>query len=119
MTKADQILIGLIMVCSLVLLIFVLNNAPEPAVASVKVNNEEKLRLDLAQDGTYSVEGTLGAVNIEVQDGAVRVTQENSPHHYCSRQGFVSDSNTPIVCLPNHTVITIEGNESSEDVVIQ
>ena len=48
----------------------------------------------------------------------VRVTQEKSLHHYCSKQGFVSDANVPIVCLPNETVVKIE-KEASQDTVIQ
>ncbi|WP_305153090.1 NusG domain II-containing protein, partial [uncultured Dubosiella sp.] len=83
------------------------------------VRNEEQLRISLLKDGKYAVDGTLGKVHIEVKDGAVRVEQENSPHHYCSRQGFVDSPNTPIVCLPNETVITIEGEQAGEDVQIQ
>lgn len=120
MTKADKILILCIMILSAVLIIPILNGAAGTSAAVVKVQNEEVLRIDLSEDGEYSVDGTLGAVNIEVKDGAVRVTQENSPNHLCSKQGFVSDANVPIVCLPNHTVITIESDEKgSEDVMIQ
>lgn len=119
MTRWDKVLIALLMVTSVLLIIPILTSRPEAREASVAVRNEEKLRLDLDQDGTYSVDGTLGPVNIEVKDGAVRVEQENSPHHYCSRQGWVSSAAIPIVCLPNETVITIEGTEASEDTVIQ
>lgn len=119
MTKADKILIVVIMLCSALLVFPIVLNAPKATTAVVQVKNEEVLRLNLFQDGEYSVDGTLGKVNIEVSNGAVRVSQENSPHHYCSRQGFVSDANGPIVCLPNETVITIEGDNTSEDVLIQ
>ena len=53
-------------------------------------------------------------------DGRVRVEKENSPHHYCSIQGYVSDPSTPIICLPNEVVVTIEGSEESTvDTAIQ
>lgn len=119
MTKADKILIVLIMICSLLLFIPILNNQQEASVAVVEVSNTEVLRIDLSKDDTYSVNGTLGEVHIQVKDGKVRVTQENSPHHTCSKQGYVSNTNTPIVCLPNETVITIEGSSSQEDTLIQ
>lgn len=119
MNRADKILIGCIMLISMVLIIPILYYAPEADSAVVKVKNEEVLRIDLKQDGEYEVQGTLGPVHIEVQDQAIRVSQENSPHHYCSKQGFVSDANVPIVCLPNETVITIEGTNDKEDVMIQ
>nr|WP_242745716.1 NusG domain II-containing protein [Allobaculum sp. Allo2] len=53
------------------------------------------------------------------KNGKAAVTQENSPHHYCSRQGYVDSPAVPIVCLPNETIVTIEGSEAQEDTVIQ
>lgn len=119
MKKADQILIACLLALSLILIIplFFLDTGGSYAV--VKVRNEEKLRLDLSQDGEYEVDGSLGPVHIVVENGKVAVSQENSPHHYCSRQGFVDSGAIPIVCLPNETVITIENGESQEDTVIQ
>ncbi len=120
MKKADKILISFFLILSLVLLIPLFFHHSSGSYAIVKVRNEEKLRLDLSQDGEYSVDGTLGPVHIVVQNGQVKVDQENSPHHYCSRQGFVSSSTVPIVCLPNETVVTIENDKpESEDTVIQ
>lgn len=119
MTKADKILIVLLMVTSLLLFIPILNNAPASNTAVVTVSNEKVLRIDLSQDKEYEVNGTNGKVHIEVKDNQVRVTQENSPQHICSKQGFVSDPNVPIVCLPNDTVVTIEADNPKEDLLIQ
>ena len=119
MTKADKILILIVMVIALTMLIPLWNHQPQPQVASVQVQNEEVLRIDLNKDAQYEVEGTQGPIQIEVKEGAIRVRQENSKHHYCSIQGFVSSPNQPIVCLPNETVITIEGKTDAEDVVIR
>lgn len=118
MKKADGFLILSLMAFSLLCLIPMFRNTQSAAVAVVKIRNEEKMRIDLQKDGDYEVEGTNGPVHITVRDGAVAVTQENSPHHYCSLQGFVDSVNTPIVCLPNDTVITIEGEGGQEDTVI-
>lgn len=119
MTKADKILIIVLMICSVLLFISILEKAPQSNTAVVSVSNKEVLRIDLNVDKNYEVEGTNGKVYIEVKDGQVRVTQENSLHHVCSKQGFVSDPNVPIVCLPNETVITIETDNDSEDILIQ
>lgn len=107
------------MIVSLCFLVPLMQHKVSPSVAIVQVKNEEVLRIDLNKDAKYQVQGSLGPVHIEVKDGAVRVFQENSKHHYCSMQGFVSNVNEPIVCLPNETVITIEGAEQGEDVVIR
>lgn len=122
MKKADKILIAVLLCLSVVLLVPLFFTSSQGSYAVVKVRNEEKLRLDLHQDGDYTVEGTLGEVHIQIRQGKVAVTQENSPHHYCSKQGFTDNSAVPIVCLPNETVITIEnenGQTVEEDTVIQ
>lgn len=118
MTKWDKGLIIVLMIVSAALIFPILGGSPQAETASVKVKNEEVLRIPMTEDKDYSVDGTLGPVNIEVKDGRLRVTQENSPHHYCSKQGWVSDPKIPVVCLPNETVIQIEGS-SDEDTVIQ
>ena len=86
----------------------------------VSVREEEVLRVPLQEDGVYAVDGKLGEVEIEVKDGKVRVEKENSPYHYCSIQGYVSDPATPIICLPNEVVVQIEGGgEGAVDTQIQ
>lgn len=119
MKKADQILIACLLVLSIVLIIPVFFMDSQGSYAVVKVRNEEKMRMPLNEDGEYSVDGTLGPVHIVVKNGAVQVTQENSPHHYCSKQGAVDNGAVPIVCLPNETVVTIENGTPEEDTVIQ
>lgn len=120
MSKADKFLIIAIWILSLVLLIPLFLHQSAGSYASVLVKGQEVMRLDLKENGQYSVQGTLGPVHIEVKDGQVAVTQENSPYHYCSKQGFTSSGVVPIVCLPNDTVIMIESQqEQEEDVMIQ
>lgn len=118
MKKADKILILCIMVVSLLLCIPLFFAKNSVSYASVYVKEKEVLKIDLSKDKTYVVNGKLGKVHIEVKNRKVRVSQEKSPHHYCSKQGYVSSSNTPIVCLPNETVVKIE-NKESQDTVIQ
>ena len=119
MTKADKLLIILIMICSIGSWIPLLRHNPLPSQVVVYVKNQEVLRQDLSQNGTYHVEGTLGTVTVEIKDRKVQVTQENSPYHICSKQGAISDASTPIVCLPNETIVKIESDDAGEDTVIQ
>ncbi len=69
------------------------------------------LTIDLSIDDDYVVQGDLGDVLIVVRDGKIKVDNEISPLHLCSLQGFVSDSNQSIVCLPNKVVINIGDSE--------
>lgn len=122
MKKADKICILLIMAACVLFYIplWFAYDAQENREVVVKVRNKEVLRTDLMKDGSYTVDGKLGEVLVEVQDGRVRVEKEYSPHHYCSIQGYVSDPSTPIICLPNEVVVTIEGSEESTvDTAIQ
>ena len=120
MKKADIVLILLMMAVSLVLLIPAFSASAEGSVAVVQVKGDEVYRLSLLEDQVVEVEGTLGAVRIEVKDGKVAVVEENSPHHYCSIQGFTNNPATPIICLPNETMVTIISDENSqEDLIIQ
>ena len=113
MKRADKLCI-LVIMAACVLFYVPLWFAYEGTEANevvVQVRNEEVLRVPLWEDGTYPVEGKLGKVLVEVNEGRVRVEKETSPYHYCSIQGYVSDASTPIICLPNEVVVTIEGSE--------
>ena len=113
MKRADKLCI-LVIMAACVLFYVPLWFAYEGTEANevvVQVRNEEVLRVSLWEDGTYPVEGKLGEVLVEVNEGRVRVEKETSPYHYCSIQGYVSDPSTPIICLPNEVVVTIEGSE--------
>lgn len=113
MKRADKLCI-LVIMAACVLFYVPLWFAYEGTEANevvVQVRNEEVLRVPLWEDGTYPVKGKLGEVLVEVNEGRVRVEKETSPYHYCSIQGYVSDPSTPIICLPNEVVVTIEGSE--------
>jgi len=111
LNKADICEIVLIILISAFLWCFLFFNVSnkESSIAVVQYQNKEVLRIDLTVDATYEYEATLGTVYIEVKDGAIRVEKENSPHHYCSLQGWVDNANAVIVCLPNELVITLSG----------
>ena len=127
MNKADKIFIGIVLIVVCLLYIPSLWNAYQnkgkAKAAVVSYKNEEVLRIDMKVDKDYEVQGSLGPVHIEVKDEKVRVEKENSPYHLCSIQGWVSDANMPIVCLPNNIVVVIETSDTSSsddvDTVIQ
>lgn len=85
----------------------------------VEVYYEDNLILsaNLYMDNIYTVKGLLGDVVIEVKDKKVRVIKENSPKNICSKEGYISDSSKPLICLPNKIVIKIVQDNDVDGVV--
>ena len=67
--------------------------------------------IDLSINDRYVVNGDNGDVVIVVSNGKIKVDEENSPLHLCSKQGYISNTYESIVCLPNKIVINISGDE--------
>ena len=117
MNKKDVLLIFVVLIISL-LFIFKPNNNNNNNNKYALVYYEDKviLKVKLDKHQKYSVKGYLGDVIIETDIGKVRVSEETSKYHLCSKQGYVSN-NVPIVCLPNKIIIKIE-EESELDAVV-
>ncbi|MEG1475686.1 MAG: NusG domain II-containing protein [Longicatena sp.] len=126
MNKADKIFVMIVVVCACLLYVPLLwinaKNQGKAKEVVVNYKSSEILRVKLAEDKNYLVKGSLGDVNIEVQNKKVRVEKETSPYHLCSIQGWVDQPNRPIVCLPNNIVVQIETDSTTKedvDTVIQ
>lgn len=56
------------------------------------------------KDATYSVDGLIGVTTFTIKDGKVHITDSPCPNKTCMDQGWTS----PLICLPNKVVITVE-----------
>lgn len=115
MNKKDVLLIFVVLIISL-LFIFKPNNNDNNKYALVYYEDKVILKVKLDKHQKYSVKGYLGDVIIETDIDKVRVSEETSKYHLCSKQGYVSNG-IPIVCLPNKIIIKIE-EESELDAVV-
>ena len=68
-------------------------------------------------NGLYYAEQKTGKNVFEVKDKKVRVVKENSPKNICSKEGYISDSTKPLICLPNKVVIKIVQSSDMDGVV--
>lgn len=69
---------------------------------------------------TISVEDPDGGYNIiAVEPGRIRVLEADCPDQVCVRQGWISTSAAPVVCLPHGLVIEITGGEGNMDAVVR
>ncbi len=120
MNKNDGIMIGVILIlCLLSILIFAKWDKKGDKIAIVYYQDEVILTIDLAKNEKkdYQVMGKNGTVIIEVNQDKIRVKQENSPLHICSKQGYISKNTESIVCLPNQIVIQIQTKNAIDTVV--
>ena len=105
--------------CAAAILVLRLTATPA-AWAVVYQDGEVVERIDLSRvtEGySFTVEGQWGSNTVEVEPGRIRVSAADCPDQVCVRQGWVSDSASPIVCLPHRLVIQLTGGESGVDAV--
>ena len=68
----------------------------------------------------YSITVTAadGGVNvIRVEHGRICVTEADCPDGVCVAQGWISDSSTPIACLPHGLIVEVVGSDGGVDSV--
>lgn len=120
MNRSDLKLIGILLIVLLIifggLLLF---NHDEKKQALVYYEDNLVLTIDLSLpiENEYKVIGYNGEIIIKTQKNKIKVEEENSPLHLCSKQGWIENSYEVIVCLPNKIVIKIEDQEEIDTVV--
>ncbi len=56
---------------------------------------------------------------VKIENGAAFMLKANCPDHLCMHQGKISSQSQSIVCLPNHVVVTVEGNDDGIDSMVK
>ena len=110
------LLVGVVALCCALLLL----PKGQGTVAVIKQDGAVLAEVDLtalSQTYTLPVEGKDGLWNrVVAEAGRICVEEASCPDQVCVRQGWISDSSVPIVCLPNKLVIEIIGEEGAFDV---
>ena len=107
MNKNDKkMILCIIFICILTIFMFKILKK-DNRYAHVYYENKVIKEIDLYIDNIYEVDGYNGKVVIEVKNKKIRVKEETSRLHLCSKQGW---SDTSIVCLPNKIIIKIDSN---------
>lgn len=95
----------LILVFILVLSFFLMSQKSKPGGDVVMIEADgTSFEYSLRENKVYQVEGPLGITTVEVKDGQVRIIDSPCSGKTCINQGWSS----PIVCLPNKVIVTIE-----------
>ena len=75
---------------------------------------ERKWIYPLDIDGTFSVPGSLGPLEIEIQNREVRVLTSPCREKICIQTGSISRTGAWIACVPSLIFLEIEGREDDE-----
>lgn len=85
--------------------------------AIVKIDGKEVERFDLDEISskmvTYHPSDTQYNI-VEIQEGKIRVKEDNSPDQIAVRTGWISEPGQTSICLPHRLVITIEQEGQSD-----
>jgi hypothetical protein len=118
MNKHDAVLVIALFLISILCLFLIKNINSNEKEAYVYYEDKLMLTIDLNVNKEYKVKGYNGNVIIEVRNKKIRVKEEESPLHLCSKQGFSESSFEPIICLPNKIIIKLK-SKSELDAVIK
>ncbi|MCR5218960.1 NusG domain II-containing protein [Treponema sp.] len=76
---------------------------------------ENEYEYSAKADGIYKVHGLLGITTFEIKDRKVRIIDSPCQNKNCVNQGWHS----PLVCLPNEVIITIEDQGEDYDAIAE
>jgi hypothetical protein len=86
----------------------------EGTVALISVDGEELERVDLSKvrkEYDLEISTEYGNNTVHIEPGAISVTAADCPDHVCMRQGKLTGSGIPIICMPHRLVIEILGGD--------
>jgi len=106
----DFLIISIVLVSGIFLCA---RNALRPA-AKVHVRAADvEYEYSAKANGIYKVQGAIGITTFEIKDGKIRIIDSPCPNKICVHQGWDS----PLVCLPNNVIISLEDEEGEYDAV--
>lgn len=80
--------------------------------ASIRVDGEELYHINLAtvrEEYDIDIDTKYGHNTVHVAPGAISVVSSDCPDGICVAQGAITQSGVPIICMPHHLTVRIEG----------
>lgn len=83
---------------------------------TVSVFRDNKLIAEypLNEKRTFSIDGAIGNMEIEIVNSSVHVRHSSCPHQICVKEGSISRAPGQIVCAPNHILISLSASHKEE-----
>lgn len=111
-TKIYILIFALVVIVGIASFIFS-KSLPGGTEAVIAIDGSEYSRIDLSRvKESYDIiiDNSYGRNVIHVEPGAISITESNCPDFICVHQGRLTGSGLPIICMPHHLVISIEGS---------
>lgn len=115
--KRNDVILIFVLLFFILLLVCSPRKKGEEAIVTYQGKTVLTIDLTNKESKYYQVKGTNGIVTLYVNQGKIKVTEEKSPRHLCSKQGYIEKAGESIVCLPNELVIEITGKQTLDTVV--
>lgn len=81
----------------------------------VKVDGDVVYAKSFSKDiHTKTIESKYGTNTVEIGEDYVRVISASCPNQLDVKQGRIKNVGESIICIPNHLVITIDGEEDKD-----
>ena len=108
----------IIILASIFSIIYMKDNAEKGVYAKIYQNDILINTIDITnvdEPYTIKIDSEDGGYNIiEVKKGAVGVIEATCPDGLCMDMGYIDSSLMPVICLPNHLTIKIEGKDNND-----
>ncbi len=95
--------------------VILLSNGPDGGTAdsaTVVAVGGEDFTVPLDGDSTLTVEGLLGTMVIETEEGRIRVVSSPCPGQHCVMRGWVSTSGDAVICVPSEVYVRVNPSGS-------
>jgi hypothetical protein len=79
-------------------------------------DGEKVIRVSLAENQRFSVDGPLGRTEIEIRDGRVRVVNSPCSKKICVQTGWIDRPYQTIICVPNRVVVRLLASDDSNEI---
>lgn len=113
------IIISLLLIVTISITTFIINTNNKGDIVNVYYENKVVYTMELNSTTSWTMEkkkypSLQDDLTIETKNGKFRVAEETSKYNICSKVGWEDRPGFPVVCLPNHVMVVIEGYEPSD-----
>lgn len=112
MTLGDKVLLAFLLVCTVGSFFATNFLSSEGSVVLIELKEMPVYKGSLAEDRKVTIKGAYGDVRVQIKAGKVAVVYADCPNKVCVRTGWRSLSGESIICVPNHIIVRILGEET-------